>query len=161
MTHGGLLGSTEAAYCGVPVVSTPFYGDQFLNSAALENRGMAVVLQYSQISEQSVHHALRRILDAKFQQNAKKVQYSFKHRPLPPKETAVYWAEYVIATKGAEHVKPYAVHANWIVYSGTDIFVTVSLTLLVIFGGLLHFARKFFGGNKKVGSKVSKDKKAQ
>lgn len=28
VTHGGLLGSSEAAHCGVPVIVTPMYGDQ-------------------------------------------------------------------------------------------------------------------------------------
>lgn len=28
VTHGGLLGSSEAAHCGVAVVVTPMYGDQ-------------------------------------------------------------------------------------------------------------------------------------
>lgn len=28
LTHGGLLGSSEAAYCGTPVVATPMFGDQ-------------------------------------------------------------------------------------------------------------------------------------
>lgn len=31
VTHGGLLGSSEAAYCGVPVVATPMYGDQVIS----------------------------------------------------------------------------------------------------------------------------------
>lgn len=28
ITHGGLLGSSEAAHCGVPTIVTPMYGDQ-------------------------------------------------------------------------------------------------------------------------------------
>jgi len=28
MSHGGLLGSSEAAYCGTPVVTTPMFFDQ-------------------------------------------------------------------------------------------------------------------------------------
>lgn len=28
VTHAGLMGSSEAAYCGVPVVATPMFGDQ-------------------------------------------------------------------------------------------------------------------------------------
>lgn len=28
ITHGGLMGSTESVYCGVPVIVTPMFGDQ-------------------------------------------------------------------------------------------------------------------------------------
>lgn len=31
LTHAGLMGSSEAAYCGVPVVATPMFGDQVNN----------------------------------------------------------------------------------------------------------------------------------
>lgn len=161
MTHGGLLGSTEAAYCGVPVVTTPLYGDQFLNSAALEHRGMGVVLRYTDLNEQTLHHALRRVLDAKFKQNAKKVQYSFKHRPLPPKEAAVYWSEYVIATKGAELVKPYTVYANWFVYSGTDIFIAVTVMIIIIFGLIWYCVRSLLKWTKTPTAKISSKKKNQ
>lgn len=159
MTHGGLLGSLEAVYCGVPVVSTPFYGDQFLNSAALEDRGMGVVVNYVDLNEHTVHHALRRVLDIKFRQNARKVQYSFKHRPLPPKEAAVYWSEYVIATKGAELVKPYTVHANWLVYSGADIFLFVSVSIITFIATLVYFIKKLFKNGNKNTDKVSQERK--
>lgn len=65
MTHAGLMGSSEAAYCGVPVVTTPMYGDQFLNAAALVQRGMGVLLHYEDIGENSVMRALKRALDSK------------------------------------------------------------------------------------------------
>lgn len=144
MTHGGLMGSSEAAYCGVPVVATPFYGDQFLNVAALENRGMGVILKYKDINEQNVNHALRRVLDAKFKQNAKKVQYSYKHRPMTPTESAVFWSEYVIATGGAELVKPHNVYANWFAYSGLDIFLTGVVVILLIIASWIYLVRKLF-----------------
>lgn len=84
--HGGLLGSSETAYCGVPTITTPFYGDQFLNSAALENRGMGVVLKFKDISRETVFAALRKALDSKFKASAKKVSYSYTHRPMSPSE---------------------------------------------------------------------------
>lgn len=65
MTHAGLMGSSEAAYCGVPTVTTPMYGDQFLNAAALVQRGMGVLLNYEDIGENSVMRALKRALDPK------------------------------------------------------------------------------------------------
>lgn len=65
MTHAGLMGSSEAAYCGVPTVTTPMYGDQFLNAAALVQRGMGVLLNYEDIGENSVMRSLKRALDPK------------------------------------------------------------------------------------------------
>ncbi|KAG5676848.1 hypothetical protein PVAND_006655 [Polypedilum vanderplanki] len=150
LTHGGLMGSSEAAYCGVPVVATPFYGDQFLNVAALENRAMGVILKYNDINEQTVHHSLRRVLDAKYRENAKKVQYSFKHRPMPPIETAVFWSEYVIASGGAHLVQPYTVYANWFIYSGLDIILTILSAILFFIGSWIYIIRKCFFRNKKL-----------
>jgi glucuronosyltransferase len=149
MTHGGLLGANEAAYCGVPVVVTPFYGDQFLNSAALENRGMGVILKYQDINEQSVNSALRRVLDKRFRNQAKKVAYAYKHRPMSPSDSAVFWSEYVIATHGAELVKPHTVYAHWIVYSGLDIFVTVTILILATIAYWIHLLKRVFGSTKK------------
>jgi len=142
MTHGGLLGSSEAAYCGVPVVSTPFYGDQFLNSAALQSRGMAVILPYKDINKDSVFIALRKALDPKLKKNAKKVAYSYTHRPMTPVETAVYWTEYVIATGGAELVQPHAVHAHWLIYTGLDIILFVLAVLLVTIASWIYLLKK-------------------
>jgi len=65
MTHAGLMGSSEASYCGVSTVVTPMYGDQFLNAAALVQRGMGVLLNYEDISENTVLRSLKRAMDPK------------------------------------------------------------------------------------------------
>lgn len=62
LSHGGLLGALEAAYYGVPVVGIPFYGDQRTNLANLGARGMAIQLQYNNITKQSVLDALHTVL---------------------------------------------------------------------------------------------------
>lgn len=155
MTHGGLLGSNEAAYCGVPVVATPFYGDQFLNSAAFENRGMGVVLKFQDINEHTLHGALRRVLDKRFRNNAKKVAYAYKHRPMSPQDAAVFWTEYVIATGGGQLVKPHTVDAHWIVYSGLDIFLTVLIGFLIVVYYWIYLLKKLLT-SKKVEVKTRK-----
>lgn len=63
MTHGGLLGSSEAAYCGVPTVVTPMYGDQFLNGAAMVSRGFGNILGYDDITKENVYNALKKALE--------------------------------------------------------------------------------------------------
>lgn len=157
MTHGGLLGANEAAYCGVPVVVTPFYGDQFLNAAALETRGMGVVLKFQDINEHTVNGALRRVLDKRFRNNAKKVAYAYKHRPMSPNDTAVFWSEYVIATHGAPLVRPHNVYANWIVYTGLDIYLTVFVVLLMVVLYWVHLMKRLLAA-KKIKSEISKKK---
>lgn len=138
------MGTSEAAYCGVPVISTPFYGDQFLNSAAAEKRGMGVVLKYQDINKDSVFYALRKTLEPAMKENARKVSYSFSHRPMTPKEAAVYWAEYVIATGGAELVKPHTVDAHWLVYSSLDIYLFLLAVIGATIANWIYFLRKIF-----------------
>lgn len=122
MTHAGLMGSTEAAYCGVPVVATPMYGDQFLNAAALVHRGMGVLLNYEDISESTVVKAIRAVLDKEFMENSKKVSYAFRNRPRTAKETAIWWVEHVIKTRGAPLTKSISRHMSRFVYHSLDVY---------------------------------------
>lgn len=66
VTHGGLMGASEAAYCGVPVVATPMYGDQFLNSAAFVNRGMGSILHYEDITKENLYEAIQFALKPRY-----------------------------------------------------------------------------------------------
>ena len=61
MAHGGLLGITEAVHCGVPVIVTPIYGDQFLNAAAVKSRGTAIILKLHDINEKNLVEAFQNI----------------------------------------------------------------------------------------------------
>lgn len=63
MSHGGLMGTSEGVYCQKPTIVTPIYGDQFLNAAALEARGMGIILHYNQLSKDSIVDAVQRILN--------------------------------------------------------------------------------------------------
>ena len=130
MTHAGLLGSSEAAFCGVPVVATPMYGDQYLNAAALHNRGMGVVLPYEKITKESVFSSLRKALDIRSAENAKRVSFSYKNRPLTPSEAAVWYSEYVISTNGAILTKSNSVIMNWFAYHSLDVYLAIFSVLL-------------------------------
>lgn len=65
-SHGGLMGTSEGVYCEKPIIVTPIYGDQFLNGAALEHRGMGIVLHYNQLTEDRIVDAIQRILTPRF-----------------------------------------------------------------------------------------------
>lgn len=64
-THGGNLGTIESVYCGKPMIITPFYGDQFLNAAALGHRGMGVRINLHDITADEIYDAVQKMLDPK------------------------------------------------------------------------------------------------
>uniref|UniRef100_A0A7G3B246 UDP-glucuronosyltransferase n=1 Tax=Lutzomyia longipalpis TaxID=7200 RepID=A0A7G3B246_LUTLO len=149
MTHGGLLGSSEAAYCGVPVIVTPMYGDQFYNGASMEHRGMGVVLPYEEISKETVHAALQKTLDASYLTNAKRVSYAYRNRPKNPLDTAVWWAEHVIKTGGAPLTRSHSIHLPWYIYHSLDVIATLLVGLLTFLGAWIWFLRRIFGSGRR------------
>ncbi|XP_049309950.1 UDP-glucosyltransferase 2-like [Bactrocera dorsalis] len=131
LSHGGLMGTSEAAYCGVPVVVTPMFADQFSNSAALQYRGMGVEMKYHDITESTVLSSIREVLKKEYWDNAKAVSSSYKNRPQNPLETAIWWVEYVAKTKGAPLIKAHAVHVSRFVYHSWGIYLFLVAIILI------------------------------
>ena len=63
ITHGGLLGSTEAIYYGVPVIGIPIYGDQRLNIARSVLSGRGLQLNFKDISVPNILNSINQILN--------------------------------------------------------------------------------------------------
>ena len=58
IAHGGLLGTSEAMYCGVPIIMMPMFGDQSCNVAAVVSLGAGLKLPFSSITKENVLKAL-------------------------------------------------------------------------------------------------------
>lgn len=78
MSHGGLMGTSESVYCQKPTIVTPIYGDQYLNAAALEHRGMGIVLHYNQLTTDRIVDAVQRILHPRFVLKVEKILWTVK-----------------------------------------------------------------------------------
>lgn len=139
MTHGGLLGSSEAAYYGIPVVVTPIFGDQFLNAAAIESRKMGKILNYDDISVNNVKAAIQYALQRETKENAKKVSFDFQIRPLSAIESAIWWTEHVGKTKGFPLGESNCKQLSSFVFYSMDIYCIfiIFLFLCIIFNYFL------------------------
>lgn len=59
--HGGMGSTVEALHYGVPMIISPFFGDQPSNAAAVEDSGFGVELEV--IDKESLRAALKKVLD--------------------------------------------------------------------------------------------------
>lgn len=137
------------------MVLTPMYGDQFHNSAAAVSRGMGFLVNYEDITEQSMKSAINEALKPESMRNAKKVSYSYQNRLREPLETAVWWVEYVSATRGAPLLKSHATNLSAFAYYSFDIYIVIFLILSVIISFWIYILRKTFN---KIGAKITKSK---
>ncbi|XP_055623210.1 UDP-glycosyltransferase UGT5-like [Toxorhynchites rutilus septentrionalis] len=137
LTHGGLLGSTEALYHGKPMVGIPIYGDQRLNMARAATAGYGVSVEFEDLSEESIARAINVILnDSSFATNARLISRRFRDKPMGPAKTAVFWVEYVIRHNGAPHMRSSALDLSFFEYRLLDVYALMLLIVLLILGGL-------------------------
>lgn len=62
ITHGGLLGLSEAVYSGVPIIGVPIFGDQPNNIASIVSLGAGLKLDYATLTKESVLKALKAVI---------------------------------------------------------------------------------------------------
>ncbi|KAJ9577493.1 hypothetical protein L9F63_005936, partial [Diploptera punctata] len=132
ITHGGLMGTQEAIYYGVPLVVIPLFGDQFLNAESYVSKGIAVRLDYNEITETSALSAIRTALSKKYKDAAMKISAAFRDRPQSALDTAVFWTEYVIRHKGASHLRSAAVDLPLYQYLLLDVIAVLTVVIAII-----------------------------
>ncbi|GLH09941.1 UDP-glucuronosyltransferase [Gryllus bimaculatus] len=124
----GLLSTHEAIYRGVPVIGIPFFGDQPVNIQKLVSHGVAIQLNFKELTKESLLKAIRTILnDSSYRENMKKLSAKFRDEQQTPLERAVFWSEYVLRHKGAPHLQSAAKDLNFIQYFLLDVLAFIFL----------------------------------
>jgi glucuronosyltransferase len=133
ITHGGLLGTTEAVVEGVPVLGLPIFGDQKMNMAKAVTRGYGLQIYFDDISEEKIDEALKELLENPiYSQRAKEISQRFNDRPMTPQQSVVYWTEYAVRHHGAAHLKAAAADLSFIELHLIDVYAALAAILLII-----------------------------
>ncbi|XP_073944168.1 UDP-glycosyltransferase UGT5-like [Choristoneura fumiferana] len=144
ISHGGLIGTQEAVFHGVPIVGVPIYCDQYNNLLQAQHAGMGEILRYHDINEEKFENILRTVLENDlYRVKAKEMSKRFQDRPMTALDTAMYWIEYVIRNKGANFMKNPAVNLSWYAYYMLDVFAFLLLVLAVFVFIVLKIFRYF------------------
>lgn len=62
LTHGGLMGTLESIYFGVPMIGVPLFGDQNFNIESYVHKKIAVSLNLNEFTEEKLTSAMKEIL---------------------------------------------------------------------------------------------------
>lgn len=156
ITHGGLLGTTEALYHGKPIVGIPIFGDQLMNVQKAVRSGYGLQLDYELINEASVREVIETVLtNGSFTEKAREISGWYHDKPMTAAETAVFWTEYVIRHRGAVQLQSPAVELKSWQYHLLDVgAVLVGLCLFVF--AMIY---KCFGAIRTILDKVNKYKR--
>ncbi|XP_043361702.1 UDP-glucuronosyltransferase 1A3-like isoform X2 [Dermochelys coriacea] len=162
ITHGGSHGIYEGICNGVPMVLMPLFGDQMDNAKRIESRGAGVTLNVLEMTSKDLSDALNAVInDKSYKENIMHLSALHLDRPVHPLDLAVYWVEFVMRHKGAQHLRPAAHDLNWIQYHSLDVIAfllaVVLVTMFISLRCCLFCCRKCFG--KK--ARVSKSRKSK
>uniref|UniRef100_A0A8D8WM44 UDP-glucuronosyltransferase n=1 Tax=Cacopsylla melanoneura TaxID=428564 RepID=A0A8D8WM44_9HEMI len=160
ITQGGLQSLQEAVYFEVPMIGIPFFGDQVYNVKIVKRLGIGNYIDFDDILEnpEDLYVLMNEILtNNSYMETVKRVSAMSKTQMMSPRDTAVWWVEYVLKTGGnTRHLRPDNWDMSWIQYLGLDVlFILLSPVFLVLYGiyKLISLVR---GNTRRKGSKKLK-----
>ncbi|XP_069966088.1 UDP-glycosyltransferase UGT5 isoform X3 [Bactrocera oleae] len=160
ITHGGMGSVVESQYHGVPMVGIPLFGDQPSNMANVVNSGYGLSVDYITMTEESLNSAIQDVLhNPKYKETVQKFSRLYRDRPMTPRQTVVYWVDYVLRHQGAKHMQSPAVHLNrWQLLSVDVIGFLLAIVLISAFVIIKVFKLICCCGKKNKLPKVKKAK---
>lgn len=134
ISHGGLFGTSESLYHGVPLLLIPFFGDQTRNAHKITWAGYGDYLTFDEVTTDSLSNKIKKITsDESYMARAKHSSAIFKDNAVHPMDEAMFWIEHVCKFKGAKHLKSNAVNMSWFTYLLLDVLLFNVAILIVIF----------------------------
>ncbi|XP_073322014.1 UDP-glucuronosyltransferase 2C1-like isoform X2 [Pagrus major] len=152
ITHGGTNGIYEAIYHGVPMVGIPMFADQPDNMVHVKAKGAAIIADLNFIKTEDLRDAINTVInDKSYKENAMRLSSIHHDRPVSPLDESVFWIEFTMRNKGAQHLRVQAHELTWYQYHSLDVLVfllAMVLLLVIIFIKTCSFCLRMCCGRK-------------
>ncbi|XP_066139164.1 UDP-glycosyltransferase UGT5-like [Euwallacea fornicatus] len=155
ITHAGHGSTLETIHYGVPALMIPVFIDQFNNAHNSVSKGFALKLSFSDsnFNEETLSLMIEEMLkNPKYTEKAREISKLFHDRPMKPLDTLVYWTEYVIRNKGAEHLRLGSVRLSWYKLYMVDVGLFIVIVCIFVIYGIVSVYKAL--SSRKIGSKI-------
>ncbi|KAJ3592096.1 hypothetical protein NHX12_007225 [Muraenolepis orangiensis] len=133
LSHGGSHGIYEGICNAVPMVIMPLFSDQIDNVKYMVARGVASELESLDLTTEKLLEALNKVLnDTSYREKMVKLSAVHQDRAVKPLDLAVFWTEFVMRHKGADHLRPAAHRLNFLQYHSLDTICFLVVILMTI-----------------------------
>ncbi|KAH8346553.1 hypothetical protein KR084_004194 [Drosophila pseudotakahashii] len=137
ITHGGLLSTIESIYFGKPVLGLPVFYDQHLNVQRAKQAGYGLGADIWSTNATELTALIQELLNKPSYAAAVQIKSKlFRDQKETALERAIWWSEYVLRHKGANHLRCASRDLDFIQFHGLD---TWGLLVAVAFVSLLIF----------------------
>ncbi|XP_011867942.1 PREDICTED: UDP-glucuronosyltransferase 3A1-like [Vollenhovia emeryi] len=142
ITHGGLFGTQEAIYCGVPMIGIPLFGDQRNNILNYVNKKVAISLNsVSEVTEEKLTSAINTILkDPSYRENIQTLSKKFLDRPISALDESIFWVEYI--GKYGNVIQSPALQLYWWQHCLLDVYALIFVVIITVLYIVLFVLRK-------------------
>lgn len=107
-----------------------------------EANGYAIMLDFQTLTSEQLKNSLQQMLhNSTYRDNIKRFSAIFHDRPMGPRETALYWIDYVIRHKGARHLRAAGLDLKWYQFYLLDVVALVVGAVAVALGVLVLLVR--------------------
>ena len=65
ITHSGMLSTSEALHCGIPIVGIPLFGEQYSNAQSAVESGLGVSVDVLTLNQHVLEDGLNTVLQEK------------------------------------------------------------------------------------------------
>jgi hypothetical protein len=136
ITHGG-AGSVQEAICHkTPLLGIPLSNDQKTNLHDAQDRGIAHVIPWKNLSKEGFLQAIKAVLgngDSSYQKAINRLSDLVMDQPMHPVERATWWMEYLLRhPKLEDTMRNPALQLSWWQYFMIDVFVLSGIVLSIV-----------------------------